>query len=49
MESPDDDCLRSFVETPVTSIYFDVPSISKGKGRRNDFKGKNLQKQKERK
>ena len=48
MEPPDDDCLGSFVETPVASIDFDVPSISKGKGRRNDFKGKNPQKQKER-
>ena len=42
-------CVGSFVETPVTSIDFDIPFTSKGKGRRKDSKGKDLQKQKERK
>ena len=40
MEHPDDGCVGSFVETPVASIDFNIPSTSKGKGRRKDFKGK---------
>ena len=38
-----------FVETPLASIDFNIPSTSKGKGRRSDSKGKNPKKQKERK
>ena len=49
MELPDDGCVGSFVETPVASIDFNIPSTSKGKDQRNDSKGKNPQKQKERK
>ena len=49
MVLPDDGCVGSFVETPVASIDFNIPSTSKGKGKRNDSKGKNPQKQKERK
>ena len=49
MEHPDDGCVGSFVETPVASIDFNIPSTSKGKDQRNDSKGKNPQKQKERK
>ena len=49
MEPPDNGCVGSFVETPVTSIDFDIPFTSKGKGRRKDSKGKDLQKQKEQK
>ena len=48
MESPYDDCVGSFVEAPVASTDFNIPSTSKGKGRRNDSKGKNPQKEKER-
>ena len=42
MEPPDDGCVVFFVETPVASIDFNIPYISKDKGRRNDSKGKNL-------
>ena len=49
MEHPDDGCVGSFVETPVASIDFNIPSTSKGKGRSKDSKGKGPQKQKERK
>ena len=47
MEPPNDGRVGSFVATPVTSIDFNIPCTSKGKGQRNDSKGKNLQKQKE--
>ena len=40
MVLPDDGCVGSFVETPVASIDFNIPSTSKGKGKRNDSKGK---------
>ena len=42
-------CCRvgSFVETPVASTDFNIPSTSKDKARRNDSKGRNPQKQKE--
>ena len=33
---PGDGCVGSFVETPVVSVYFNFPSTSTGKGRRND-------------
>ena len=49
MEPPDDGCVGSFVETPVASIDFNIPSTSKGKVRRSYSKGKNPQKKKERK
>ena len=42
METPDDGCVGSFDETPVTSIEFNIPSTSKGKGRRSDSKEKDL-------
>ena len=43
MEPPDDRCVSSFVETPVASVYFNIPSTSK------DSKGKDMQNQKKRK
>ena len=49
IENPDDGCVGSFVETPVASIDFNIPSTSKGKGRGKDSKGKVPQKEKERK
>ena len=49
MAPPDDGCVGSFVETPVASIDFNIPSTSKDKGRSKDSKGKGPQKQKERK
>ena len=49
MEPPDDDWVGSFAETPVASIDFNIPSTYKGKDRRNNSKGKNPPKQKERK
>ena len=49
MEPLDDGCVGSFVETSVASIDCNIPTASKGEGRRNDSKGKNQQKQKKRK
>ena len=49
IEPPDDGCVGSSVETQVASIDFNISSTSNGKVRRNDSKGKNPQKQKERK
>ena len=46
MEPP---CVGSFVEIPVASFDFNIPSTSKGKGRRKDSKGEDPQKQKGRK
>ena len=48
-EPPDDGCVGSFIETPVASIDFNIPSTSKGKGQSNDSKVKNQQKHKEKK
>ena len=36
MEPPDDDSVCTFAETPVAFIDFNIPSTSKGKGRRNE-------------
>ena len=47
IEPPDGGWVGSFVETPVASIDFNIPSTSKGKGQRNNFKKKNPQKLKE--
>ena len=47
IEPPDDGWVGSFVETPVASTDFNIPSTSKGKGQRNNFKEKNPQKLKE--
>ena len=49
IESPDDSCVGSFAETPFASIDFNIPSASKSKGQRKRSKGKNWQKQMERK
>ena len=49
MEPPDDGCVGSFVEAKLASIDLNISSTSKGTGRRNNFKGKNPQNQKERK
>ena len=46
-EPPDDGCVGSFIETPVASIDFNIPSTSKGQS--NDSKVKNQQKHKEKK
>ena len=43
IEPSDDGCVGSFVETPVASIDFNIPSTSKGKGLRKDSKGKDPQ------
>ena len=40
MEPPDEGCVVFFVETLVASTDFNIPSAFKGKGRRNDSKGK---------
>ena len=48
MARPNDGCVDFFVEAPVASIDFNILSTSKGKGRRSGSKGKNPQKQKER-
>ena len=45
MKAPDGGCVGSFVETPVASIDFNIPSTSKGKVQRNDCKVKNPPKQ----
>ena len=46
-EPPDDSCVGSFIETPVASIDFNIPSTSKGQS--NDSKVKNQQQHKEKK
>ena len=46
MEPPDDGCVGYFAETPVASSDINIPSTFKGKGRRNDSRGKNPKKQK---
>ena len=40
IELRDDGCVGSFIETPVASIDFNIPSTSKAKGPRNNSKGK---------
>ena len=42
-------CVGSFVEIPVASFDFNIPSTSKGKGQRKDSTGEDPQKQKGRK
>ena len=40
IELRDDGCVGSFIETPVASIDFNIPSTSKVKGPRNNSEGK---------
>lgn len=36
VEPCNDGCVGCFVETPVASINFNIPSFSKGQGQKND-------------